>query len=296
MNLVVGATGYLGGAIVSTLAAQGRPVRAMVRPTSDPGRVENLKSVGAGLVEGDLKDRSSLDVACQGCTAVITTASTTISRQEGDTLRSVDLEGQKRLVDAARAAGVSRYVYVSIYSSADREYPSPLTEAKRAVEAHLKESGLTYTILRPSFFMEVWLSPILGFDYVNAKARICGSGENPVSWISLGDVAKFAVASLDNPGAENATLELGGPQALSPLEVVGIFKERGGHAFEVEYVPEMALRGQRAGAATDLDKSFAALMLSLAAGDPVVMNGTLQVIPMALTSVQDYADRVYNAA
>ena len=68
------------------------------------------------------------------------------------------------------------------------------------------QSGMTYTILRPNFLMEVWLSSRLGFDFLNANATIYGAGNNKVSWISQGDVATFAVASLDNPAACDATL------------------------------------------------------------------------------------------
>jgi len=77
-------------------------------------------------------------------------------------------------------------------------------------------SGIAYTILRPTFFTEIWLSPAVGFDATNATATIYGAGQNPISWISLGDVAEFAVCCRDNPEARNAILELGGPQALSP--------------------------------------------------------------------------------
>jgi len=126
------------------------------------------------------------------------------------------------LVDAAKAANVSRFVLIS-FPPVDAEFP--LQAAKRRVEEHLKSGGLTYAILQPTFFMEVWLSPALGFDAANAKAQIYGSGENKISWISYKDVAKFAVASIDNPEARNAVIELGGPEALSPLEVVRAFEE-----------------------------------------------------------------------
>ena len=62
-----------------------------------------------------------------------------------------------------------------------------------------------YTILRAGYFMEAWLSPAVGFDPINAKATIYGAGQNPISWISLQDVAQFAVTSLDNCGAERYT-------------------------------------------------------------------------------------------
>jgi uncharacterized protein YbjT (DUF2867 family) len=56
--------------------------------------------------------------------------------------------------------------------------------------------------------MEAWLSPVVGFDAANAKATVYGTGQNPISWIAIQDVARFAVASLDHPAAKNATLEL----------------------------------------------------------------------------------------
>ena len=289
MNLVIGATGVLGGEICRQLRQAGKPVRALTRATADPVKVEQLKRSGATLVQGDLKDRASLDAACRGVATVITTASTTFSRQAGDSIQTVDLEGQVRLVDAAKAAGVSRFVYVSY--SHQINVDCPLTTAKRSVEAHLQQSGMTFTILAPSVFMEVWLSPALGFDPANAQARVYGSGRNAISWISLGDVARFAVLSVDPPSARSATIELGGPAALSPLEVVRIFEQVGGRAFRVEHVDEKTLRDQRAAATDPLQQTFAALMLAYAQGDAIEMTQTLRTFPLKLVSVSDYARR-----
>ena len=290
MNLVVGATGLLGGEICRQLVAGGKPVKALVRPTSDPVKVEALQRLGATLVQGDLKDSSSLDAACQGVTTVISTASSTLSRQPGDSIQTVDLEGQLNLVDAAKAGGIEHFVFISFRSNPNLHYP--LDDAKRAVEQHLKASGLTYTILQACYFMEVWLGPALGFDYANASARIYGEGHNGLSWISYKDVAQFAVASLDNPAGRNAVIEVGGPQVLSPLEVVQIFEEVGGQPLAIEYVPEDALRAQKADATDSLQESFAALMLTYANGDPIEMEATLKAFPLQLASVRDYAEGV----
>ena len=84
MNLVVGATGLLGREICRLLAAEGRPAKALVRPTSDQSTVAQLQSLNIEIVLGDLKDRTSLGDACQGMNAVISTASSTLSRQAGD--------------------------------------------------------------------------------------------------------------------------------------------------------------------------------------------------------------------
>jgi NADH dehydrogenase len=286
MILVVGATGLLGSEICRLLAATGKPFRALVRPTSDKGKVAQLQSLGAEVARGNLRDRSSLEAACKGVKAVISTASATVSRQEGDSIQTVDLGGQLNLIDAAKTAGVNQFILISFSPSA---IEFPLQAAKRAVEKHLKQSGLSYTILQPTCFMEVWLSPALGFDAANAKAQIYGSGDNKISWISFRDVAKFAAESLNNPEADNAVIELGGPESLSPLEVVRIFEQAQGSAFEIQHVPEEALVEQKKTADDPLQQSFAGLMLYYAAGNVIDMHETLQKFPVRLTSVKDYA-------
>lgn len=288
MNLVVGATGLLGSEICRLLAAEGKPARALVRSTSDPRKVAELERLQLEIARGDLKDRLSLEATCRGVTAVISTASSTLSRAEGDSIQTVDLEGQLNLIDAAKAAGVSRFVLIS-FPPVSNEFP--LQTAKRSVEEHLRTSGMNYTILQPACFMEIWLGPALGFDAANAKARIYGSGENKVSWISFKDVAKFAVATVDHPDARNEVVELGGPEALSPLEVVRTFEESQGRPFEVEHVPEKVLREQKETASDPLQQSFAALMLYYAEDSVIDMRETLRKFPVQLTSVQDYANQ-----
>ena len=284
--LVVGATGLLGGEICRLVTQRGKPVRALVRGTSNPDRVAHLKSVGAEQVRGDLKDRPSLDAACRGASAVISTASSTVSRQEGDSIESVDRQGQLSLIAAAAAAGVKQFIMISFPSV---ETDCPLQSAKRAVEERLQLSGMTYTILRPTFFTEVWLSPALGFDAPNATAQIYGGGQNKISWISFQDVAQFAVSALDNPRAKNAVVELGGPEALSPLEVVRLAEQVTRKRFAVQHVPEEALRAQFAAATDPLQQSFAALMLYYARGDVINMKATLRALPgQHLRSVRAY--------
>jgi len=289
-TLLVGATGFLGSEICRRLTNQGRHVRALVRTTADPAKIDMLKKMGCALVYGDLRDRASLAAACRGVDEVITTASTTFSRQPGDSIEVTDQAGQLNLVAAAQAARVRHFVYISFSGQLDNgPDPSPLTMAKRTVEQAVQASGMIYTILRPTDFMEIWLSPAVGFDYPNAQATIYGTGEKKISWISLYDVAEFAVESLDNPAARNAVLELGGPEALSPHEVVKIFEAVTGRPFTVNYVPVETLEAQKAAATDSLAKSFAALMLGYAAGDPIEMRTTLKEFPIALTSVKEYA-------
>ena len=286
--LVAGATGFLGSEICRQLKAKNKNVKGLVRASSDSNKVAQLKELSVETIEGDLKHKKSLENALRGVSAIISTVSSTLSRQEGDSIQTVDDEGQNDLIDAAISAGVSQFVYVSFCVMPGQ---FPLQTAKRKVEKHLAESGLNYTILQPTYFMEVWLSPALGFNYPNAKATIYGEGRNKVSWIAIKDVASFAVASLSNPAAKNRIIELGGPEALSPLEVVNIFEATKGKKFELQFVPEEAIRAQRDGAQDSLSESFAALMLGVVNGSEIDMKNTLDVFPIQLTTVTDYAKR-----
>jgi len=289
MTLVVGATGTLGFEICRRLHAAEKPVRALVRNTSDPAKKDALTKLGMELIEGDLKDRASLERACRGARAVISTSTAILAHNEADTFESVDRRGQMDLIDAARAAQVGHFVFVSVSGSISREGGNPLIDAKRAVEKHLQQSGLTYTILRPTFFMEIWLSPHLGFDPQNARARIYGSGQSKITYISLHDVAESAVQALSNPSARNAIVELGGPEALTQLEAVGMFEETTGRKFQLEFISEEQLEAGRTAAINAVERTFADLNLAAARGEVIDMAEVLKRFPVRLKSVHEYA-------
>lgn len=81
--------------------------------------------------------------------AVISTPTAILSQQSGDTFDTVDLHGQMHLVDAARTARVAHFVFVSVSGDLLKHSDNPLSAAKQAVENHLKQSELTYTIIEP---------------------------------------------------------------------------------------------------------------------------------------------------
>jgi uncharacterized protein YbjT (DUF2867 family) len=288
MILVVGSTGMVGSEICRILASKTIPTRTLVRETSDPAKVERLVGYGAQLVKGDLRDPASLKAACQGVDQVICTVSAMpFSYQPGvNDIQSVDVNGITHLIDAAKAAGVKHFVDTSFSKNICRDFP--LCNAKRAVENYLMGSGLTYTILRPSYFMEAWLSPMVGFDAANAKVTLYGTGDQPIAWISYKDVAQFAVASLVNPAARNAVLELGGSQSITPHQVVKAFEAATGKTFEVSHVPAEALKAQMDGASEPMQKSFAGLMLSYADGDPIDMAPVQKAFAVHLTSLHEF--------
>ena len=290
MILVAGSTGILGSEICRQLTAQQKPVKALVRKTSSSEKTDALKQMGCSLIEGDFKDKISLMNACKGCDVVISTVSSTLSRQEGDNIQTVDHDGNLNLIAAAKEAGVKHFIFISFRHKYGTE--NPLTEAKRSAEQAIITSGMKYTILQASIFMEVWLSPALGFNYPEHTAQIPGDGTNPISYVSLKDVATFAVASVDNTAVKNKILEIGGPEAISPAQVIKEFEKISDHPFTVNYIPVAALK-QQADEATDYwQKIFSNLMIFYANGDAMDMKPVLEIIPVKLHSVKDYENAV----
>src|SRR5262245_59915237 len=293
--LVVGATGVLGVEVCRQLAAAAKKVKGLVRTSSQKEKVDGLHELGVETVTGDLKDPHSLYQAFQNVDAIISTATSTISHQKGDSIETVDLAGQLNVAEAASATGVQHVVLISFPPYPPMTPEFPLQSAKRAVENRLKSKNFTYTLLQPTYFMEIWLGPASGFDYVRAKAIINGEGKNKISWIAIKDVARFAVASIDNPAAQNAVIQLGGPDDLSVLDAVEIFEQESGQTFELQNVPDEALRAQMAAAPDSLSKTFSGLMIGLNEVETIDMKETLRNFPIQRTSVREYARQMIAA-
>jgi len=289
MILVIGATGMLGSEICRQLSAKKQSIRAMIRNTSDPAKRKNLEDLGVQITQGDLRDKSTFKNALKGISTVITTISSMpFSYVPGkNDIENVDLHGMINLIDHAKETGIKRFIYTSFSGQIDLNFP--LRNAKRTIEEYLKKSGMVYTILRPSFFIEVWLTAATGFDTEHGKVQICGDGTMPVSYISYKDVAEFAVESLDNMAARSITLELGGPEKISQLNVVKIFEKVTGKKYELQHLSQEILKSQIDTATDPMQKSFSGLMLCLANGDPIDMKKMCGKFPIKLTSVWDFA-------
>lgn len=289
--LVVGATGFLGFEIARLLRPSCQELRALIRATAAPEKRRALEGLGGvELIEGDLKDPASLDRACRGARAVVSTASAMLSNQGGDSIESVDERGQLDLVEAAQRAGVDRFVFVSFAPIESVDFA--LQRAKRRVESALGSSGLSYTVLQPSFFSEVWLSPMLGFDILGGRVRLLGDGTSRVSWISYRDVARFAVWSCGRSDSVSTTVSLGGPDTLSQRDVVAIFEDLGAPRPAFDVVPEAALEAQRGQAGNAREEAFASLMLGVARGHVVAVKNQLELLPGRLGTVREYAREV----
>lgn len=233
MILIVGATGRLGGSIARALVERGRSVRALVR--SDAGE-RALREIGAEVVRGDLRDVSSLAAACAGVETVVTTANSA-RRSGADTVEAVDLAGTRSLIDAAVAAGVHRFVYTSVLG-ADPQHPAPFMAAKGANGAHLQASGMSWTILAPNAFQESWPAVVVGAPALEGRPiAIVGEGRRRHTFVAEADVAAFALAALEHEAAVNRVIPIGGPEALSWRDVVGIYERVLGRPLPVRFVP-----------------------------------------------------------
>src|ERR1041384_3400089 len=126
MILVVGATGVLGSEICRRLRARGQPVRALVRPNS--AKQGELLAAGVEVLPGDLRSRADIEGACRGVDAVVTTATAMGAKDKSLTLRAIDRDAQLQLVEAAKASGVQKYVYISV--SPNLRATSPLIRYK----------------------------------------------------------------------------------------------------------------------------------------------------------------------
>ena len=232
MILVVGATGQLGGTIAHMLLDQRRPVRVLVRPGSDHS---DLITAGAETVTGDLKDPASLVPACQGVDAVLTTANAT-ARGGDDTIESVDRVGNRNLIDAAAAAGVARFVFISALG-ADPDHPMALLRAKGETEQHLRDSAMAWTVLQPNLFLDKLPMAVVGGPALAGQpVTLVGEGRRVHSMVAMRDAAAYAVAALDRTEADGQTLVIGGPHPVSWRDIVAAFAQELGTDIPVRTV------------------------------------------------------------
>ncbi|HEX6303488.1 MAG TPA: SDR family oxidoreductase [Anaerolineales bacterium] len=232
MILIVGASGQLGGLITDRLLSQGREVRILTR--QNPA-YQSFIDRGAQGVPADLKDRASLDAVCEGVKVVITTANS--ARRGGeDNPQTVELQGNRNLIDAGKAAKVDQFIFTSA-NVADPNSPIPFVAGKGKSEEYLASSDLPYTILAPEAFMEVWIAMLVGMPALSGNpVTLVGTGERKHTFISVHDVVEFALAAIDHPSAINQRLVLGGPEPLSFRYAVRMYERVLGRVIPVETV------------------------------------------------------------
>jgi uncharacterized protein YbjT (DUF2867 family) len=238
MILVVGATGRLGAAVAAELLTRGHKVAAGVR---DPSKAEQLKNIGARVVQVDLRRPEAFETALRDVTAVVT-AVHGLTARAGDSIIKVDVEGHKKLIDAAARAGVSRFVFTSA-QDADPNSPVPFLRAKAEVERHLEASGLDYTILRPAAFMDLYAHDLIGKAVLAGKpVRLLGPGDVRRNMVAVADVAAAAAAALEGDRLSRRIVEVAGPDNVTDREVAALYGRLSGKPVKISALPLPAVR------------------------------------------------------
>jgi uncharacterized protein YbjT (DUF2867 family) len=209
--LVIGATGTLGRQVVRRALDEGHSVRCLVR---SPKKAAFLREWGAETFRGDLCIRESLDAALVGMDGVIDAA----TARPNESILKIDWEGKVSLIQAMVAANVKRYIFFSIVDAKD--HPDvPLMRVKTCTNAFLAESGLEYTTLELSGFLQGLISqyaiPII------ERQTVWVTGEaTPVAYMDTQDIAKFAVRALAVPETIGHTYPVVGTKAWGGMEIV----------------------------------------------------------------------------
>jgi uncharacterized protein YbjT (DUF2867 family) len=221
MILVTGGSGFVGRHVVGALVAAGKDVRSLVR---DPGKGGSL---GGEVAQGDMTDSTSLRRAVEGVDAVVHLVAVRQGKEE--TFQRVMVQGGSDLIDAAKGAGVRRFVLMSALGTSEANKDLvPYYRAKWEVEQLVKGSGIDHVIFRPSFIFGPDGGIIPTFRRLVKLAPvtpIIGSGETRIQPIWADDVSAYFVQSLDLDTATNRTFEIGGPDPVTWNEFWARFRQ-----------------------------------------------------------------------
>ncbi|MFN6540571.1 MAG: SDR family oxidoreductase [Nostoc sp. EkiNYC01] len=236
--LIVGATGTLGRQVARRAIDEGYKVRCLVRSTK---KAAFLKEWGAELVSGSLRYPDTIAEALEGVTQVIDAS--TSRPTDSQSIKQVDWDGKVALIQAAKAAGVERFIFFSILD-ADKYPEVPLMEIKRCTELFLIESGLNYTILRLAGFMQGLIGQY-GIPILEAQPVWVTGQSSPIAYMDTQDVAKFAIRALSVPETENQAFPVVGTRAWSAEEIISLCERLSGKEARVTRMPINLLRAVR---------------------------------------------------
>jgi NADH dehydrogenase len=227
MILVSGGTGFVGSAIVKELLRRSERVAVLGRSAD---KIRQRLGTDVEPREGDVRDPRSLPDAMAGIDVVINAVqfpnSPIENRRKGYTFEEIDLKGTRNQVDAAKAAGVRRFVYVSGVGAsreADRHWFRYKWEAEKYLQDSAQAAGFEWAVLRPTWVYgpeDVSLNRFLGFAKMLPFVPMFGSGKQDMQPVFIDDVARAAADIALKPEAANTLFEIGGPDVMSMNDVV----------------------------------------------------------------------------
>ena len=226
---VTGATGFVGHALLHRLCAAGHIVRCLVRRGSEP----DLRGFGAiARIEGDILTRRGLEEGMAGCDAVIHLVGIIREQRAANvTFERVHVEGTRNVLDAAKATGIQRYLHMSALGTR-RGAASRYHQTKWAAEEAVRGSGLAWTIFRPSIIYgrgDGFVTMLASMVRRLPAAPVIGSGRQRLQPIPVDQVAAGFTGALDLPATIKQIYEVGGPQAVTLLELLDLIGQALGH-------------------------------------------------------------------
>jgi uncharacterized protein YbjT (DUF2867 family) len=238
MILIAGGTGTLGRHLTPLLLARRLGVRVIARHPEAASRP--VMDPGIEFVAGDVRDPSALDSALEGVDTVVS-AVTGFGGPDALGTKSVDRDGNMALIAAARRAGAGHFVLLSVHDAAPN-HPIQLFRDKWTAEEALRASGLSWTIVRPTAYLETWLGIIGGPLMATGRTRIFGRGRNPINFVSAGDVARFVELAIVDPSLGQTAMEVPGPENLTLDELAATVESVTGRVGSKQHLSATAMR------------------------------------------------------
>jgi uncharacterized protein YbjT (DUF2867 family) len=224
--LVTGATGHQGKAVLHHLRKHRFATRVLTRNPEKPG-ARQIAEQGIEVVRGDLSDSASIDQALKGVSGVY-------SVQDSKQGPEVEIRMGNNLTDAAVRAGVRHLVYSSV-GSADRHTGIPHFDSKAAIEDHLRASGVPYTVVRPTFFMENWFG--LQGMIEGGAIQWALKPETSLQMIAVDDIGAFVGMAFANPEKwQGRAIDLAGDD-LTMTAIAEEFSRVAGHPVAYRQIP-----------------------------------------------------------
>jgi len=231
--LIAGGTGFVGGGVVRELARRGKPVAVLSRDASKVAR--RFPGLAVEARQGDVRDPVSLRGAFEGIEAVINCVqfpnSPIENKRKGWTFEQIDEQGSVDQVEAAKAAGVRRFVYVSGVGAAPDAEKHWFVCKWRAEEA-VRRSGIAHVIVRPTWVYgpeDAALNRFLGLARRLPFVPTFGHGRQLMQPLFVDDLGRLLANALERTQADNRAFEVGGPEQMSmdgvirtALEVAGL--------------------------------------------------------------------------
>lgn len=234
--LVVGATGKQGGSVVRALMKRGHKVKVLTRNPSSKAAIA-LHDSGIEITVGDTTHEDSLRSVLQGIDLVFAMTAPFHNDHDNEIAQGINM------ADAAKAAGINHFVFSSV-ASANRNTGIPHFETKYKVEQHIVQSGIPFTIIGPTAFMENFIQPFALPNLANGKIARGLPASRTVQLIAVEDIGSFAAFVIEHRDSFlGKRIDIAGDE-LSGDEVAAILSKTIGKHIKYEAFPPESLMTQ----------------------------------------------------